>query len=156
MADAFVHAVTNNRIDRVAGVATGGIAHAAYVADKMNLPMCYVRDAKKGHGRQNQVEGVLNEGDRVLMIEDLVSTGGSSLRAVQGMRERGAEVTELLSVFSYGFQQADEAFETAGVRYAPLTTYPTLIEEALKGGYVNEDQLAALNDWRSAPSEWGQ
>lgn len=138
----------------IAGVATGAIAQGALVADRMNLPMVYVRSSAKGHGRQNRVEGHLNPGQKVVVVEDLVSTGGSSLQAVQALRDGGTHVTGMVAIFSYGFQTAIENFQKAGVELYTLTDYNTMIEVALESGYIQQNQLDMLNRWRENPSGW--
>lgn len=156
VADAFVAHIEANYSDvqSISGVATGGIAQAALIAQRLNLPMTYVRSGKKSHGRQNQVEGVVNSGDKTVVIEDLVSTGGSSLTAVDALKERGADVQGLVAIFTYGFQKSVDAFQEASMPLMALTNYGTLIEEAVKMGYVSDEQVSTLEQWRSAPSEW--
>jgi len=138
----------------VSGVATGGIAQGALVANILNLPMTYVRSDKKSHGRQNQVEGVVRENEATVVIEDLVSTGGSSLVAVEALREKNAAVLGLIAIFSYGFPQSKTAFENAKVPFHSLTNYSILIEEAQKMGYVGAAQIESLEEWRKAPNVW--
>jgi len=140
--------------DLIAGVATGAIAQGALVADLMNLPMIYVRASAKGHGRQNLIEGRLKAGQRVVVVEDLISTGGSSLKAVEAIREAGAVIEGLVAIFSYGFPVAAEAFKEAGVRLHTLSSYNALIEMALETGYVKESQVEVLSAWREEPSAW--
>lgn len=140
--------------DVVAGVATGAIAQGALVADKLGKPFVYVRSAPKDHGMANQIEGFLPSGSRVLVIEDLVSTGGSSLKAVQALRNAGSEVVGMIASFTYGFPVSVNAFAEAGVRLDTLTDYETLIQVALESGYVPSDSLPTLREWRANPSEW--
>ena len=140
--------------DLIAGVATGAIAQGALVADAMSLPMVYVRPSAKGHGRQNLIEGRLEAGQKVVVVEDLISTGGSSLKAVEALREAGAEVMGMVAIFSYGFELAADNFLKAGVELHTLTNYHILIEAALDSGAVQEDQLEMLQDWRKDPSSW--
>lgn len=156
VADAFMTHIKENYPDTksISGVATGGIAQAALVAQRLNLPMTYVRSGKKNHGRQNQVEGVVNNGDKTVVIEDLVSTGGSSLTAVEALKERGADVQGLVAIFTYGFQKSVDAFSAANMPLMALTNYSTLIEQAVSMGYVSNEQIVTLEKWRSAPSEW--
>jgi len=142
--------------EAVAGIATGGIPHAAWVAQKLNLPMLYVRDKAKGHGKGNQIEGVLVPGRKVVLIEDLVSTGGSSLKAALAAREAGAEVLGVLAIFTYQFPEAARAFEEAGIPLRTLTDYGTLIGEAHRRGIVGERELALLKACRENPREWGK
>lgn len=140
--------------DLIAGVATGAIAQGALVADQMDLPMIYVRAAAKGHGRQNLIEGRLEAGQRVVVVEDLVSTGGSSLKAVEAIREAGAVVEGMVAIFTYSFPVATEAFKEAGVKLHTLSNYNALIEKALETGYIQESQVEVLSAWREEPSAW--
>ncbi len=138
----------------IAGVATGAIAQGALVADQLNLPFVYVRSSAKEHGRKNRVEGRLVPGQKVVVVEDLVSTGGSSLNAVEALREAGAEVQGMAAIFSYGFPAADENFKKAGIKLVTLTNYHTLIQMAIETGDINPDQEALLQHWRNNPSTW--
>ncbi len=140
----------------LAGVATGGIAHGALVADQIKLPFAYVRSKAKGHGLGNRIEGVVEKGSKVVVIEDLISTGGSSLNACKALQEAGAEVIGLVAVFTYGFSVAEEAFQEAGIPFHTLSNYPDLIEEAKNKGIVSEEQMESLNQWRKNPENWGQ
>lgn len=140
----------------IAGVATAGIPQGAWLADKMGLPFVYVRSKPKDHGMGNQIEGNLIKGSRVLVIEDLVSTGKSSLDAVVALRKAGAEVVGMLSIFTYGFDLARRNFEDAEVRLASLTNYSTLLEVALEQKYINKTQLKTLEQWRKHPDTWGK
>ena len=140
--------------DVIAGVATGAIAVGALVADLLNKPFIYIRSAPKGHGLENMIEGVLEEGQKVVIIEDLISTGGSSLKAVEAVRERGGVVMGMLAIFSYGFQTAEDNFKTAGVDVETLSNYNTLLQVALDNGIVSHDDLQALGEWRKDPANW--
>lgn len=140
--------------DLIAGVATGAIAQGALVADCMDLPFVYVRPSAKEHGRQNLIEGRFEAGQKVVVVEDLISTGGSSLKAVGALREAGAEVLGMVAIFSYGFELAAENFKKEGVNLHTLTSYHILIEAALDSDAVQEDQLEMLQDWRKDPSAW--
>ena len=140
--------------DLVAGVATGAIAQGVLVAEAMNLPFVYVRPSVKGHGRQNLIEGRLQVGQRVVVVEDLISTGGSSLKAVDALRQAGAEVAGMVAIFSYGFQVAEDNFRDAKVALRTLTDYHTLIETALESGDIQPEQVALLQEWRKNPSQW--
>jgi orotate phosphoribosyltransferase len=142
--------------DLVAGVATGAIAQGVLVAEEMNLPFVYVRPSVKGHGRQNLIEGRLHPGQRVVVVEDLISTGGSSLKAVEALREAGAEVLGMVAIFSYGFPLAEDNFRQAMVSLHTLTDYHTLIEVALASGDIQPDQVDMLEEWRKNPEEWGK
>lgn len=141
--------------DVIAGVATGGIAHGALVADQLKLPFVYVRSGAKGHGLGNRIEGFLEKGQKTVVIEDLVSTGGSSLEACHALQEAGAEIIGLVSVFNYGFPVAKEAFEKANIPYYALSNYQALINAALEKGLVSDEQMDSLASWREAPETWG-
>ena len=140
------------RIDAIVGVATAGIPHAALVADRLGLPMAYVRSSAKKHGRQNRIEGRLSEGDRVIVIEDLVSTGGSSLEAVEALRAAGFTVLATLAIFTYGFDAAEARFAKANCPLHTLSDYPTLIAEARQQNKISEQQLSSLSEWRTRTS----
>ncbi|MBK7870251.1 MAG: orotate phosphoribosyltransferase [Saprospiraceae bacterium] len=142
--------------DMVAGIATGGIPYGALLADRLDLPFVYVRSKAKEHGRQNLVEGELSSNARVLVIEDLISTGGSSLAAVEAIRAEGGQVIGVLAVFTYGFEQANKAFQAAGCPLDTLTNYPVLLEEALKTNYIQANELATLQEWRQDPKAWSE
>ena len=134
----------------VAGVATAGIAHGALLADALGLPFVYVRGEAKSHGRQNRIEGELQGNEQVLVVEDLISTGGSSLRAVETLRELGCEVQGVLAIFTYGFESAEQAFGKAQCPFDTLTNYDVLIGEALKSHYISDEDLQQLLSWREA------
>lgn len=140
--------------DVIAGVATGAIAQGVLVAEQMNLPFVYVRPSAKGHGRQNLIEGRIEAGQSVVVVEDLISTGGSSLKAVEALRKAGVEVKGMVAIFSYGFQVAEENFRQAGVDLLTLTDYFTLIEMALQSGYIREEEVELLKQWRTNPAGW--
>ena len=142
--------------DVIAGVATGAIAQGALVAEKMNLPFIYVRSSVKEHGRKNRVEGRIVPGQKVVVVEDLVSTGGSSLKAVEALREAGAEVIGMVAIFSYGFQVAVDNFSNAGIELVTLTDYNSLIQTALESGDIKQEQVEMLQQWRKDPSTWGR
>ena len=142
--------------DVIAGVATGGIALGALVAQEMGLPFVYVRSEAKKHGLGNQIEGVLESGQSVVVIEDLISTGGSSLNAVAALRESGAKVKGMVAIFTYGFDKAKENFKTSKCKLYTLTDYETLVKKALSEHYVNDTQLEELKKWRLHPEEWGK
>lgn len=141
-------------IDVVAGVATGAIAQGALVADLLGKPFVYVRSAPKDHGLANLIEGDLKAGQKVLVIEDLISTGGSSLKAVDALRNAGATVVGMLAIFTYGFPVAQEAFEKAHVTLTTLSNYQDMIGAAVESGYVTKDDIAALQEWRTDPANW--
>ena len=138
----------------LAGVATAGIPWGAMAADQLKLPFMYVRPKPKEHGLGNQIEGYYEPAQQVLVIEDLISTGKSSLQVVDVLRQAGLEVVGMVSIFNYGFPQAQEAFDKAGVPLRSLTQYGTLIETAIESGQVAPDQLATLQQWRENPAQW--
>jgi orotate phosphoribosyltransferase len=139
----------------LAGVATAGIAWGAMVADQLKLPYIYVRPKPKEHGLGNQIEGSFHSGQKVVVIEDLISTGKSSLQVVDVLRNEGVEVVAMVSIFNYGFNVAVEAFAKAGVPYISLSDYPTLISLALEKGNISAETEKVLLEWSKAPSEWG-
>ncbi len=140
--------------DVVAGVATAGIPHGVLVADVLNKPFVYVRDKPKGHGLENQIEGKIDSGQKVVVIEDLISTGGSSLKAVEALRQSGAQVLGLGAIFTYGFDKAEKAFEKAECPYFTLSDFPTLIQVALKQDYVKSEDYERLMAWYKDPEQW--
>jgi len=131
----------------IAGTATAGIPHAAWVADILGLPMVYIRSKAKGHGRSRQIEGKIADSDKAVIIEDLISTGGSSLNAAEALRSEGIEVTGIVSIFTYELQSADETFASAGLTYKSLTDFGALAEVAKEKGAINKDSMASLLDW---------
>ena len=138
----------------VAGVATAGIAWGAMIADQLKLPFVYVRPKPKEHGLGNQVEGYFEQGQKTIVIEDLVSTGKSSLQVIEVLKQSGIDVIGMVSIFNYGFDQAGKAFETMGLKYKSLTTYETLIALAIEKGYVKKEQETILLNWRKDPAHW--
>lgn len=154
--DAFVKTIQDQypKVDVIAGVATGAIAHGVLVAQALNKPFIYVRSDAKKHGLENLVEGHLEKGQRVVVIEDLVSTGGSSLKAVEALREAGANIEGLLAIFSYGFPKAAESFATANCELNTLSNYQTLIEIAFETGYITDSDIHLLKKWRDNPDDW--
>ncbi|MEE9371862.1 MAG: orotate phosphoribosyltransferase [Saprospiraceae bacterium] len=142
--------------DTIAGVATGGIAHGVLTADKLNMPFIYVRSNKKKHGTGQQVEGEYKAGQKCLVIEDLISTGKSSLEAVDALREEGLIVNTVISVFSYEFAEATESFISKYCEYRSLTNYSTLLKESIEQGLIEEKDLKKLNEWRKNPRTWKQ
>lgn len=140
----------------VAGVATGAIPQGALVSDVLNLPFLYVRSKPKDHGMTNLIEGDLKAGQKVVVVEDLISTGGSSLKAVEALRQAGAEVVGMVASFTYGFPVAAQAFADAGVTLYTLSNYEAVLKVALRTGYVQEEQLPVLREWRKDPANWGK
>jgi len=152
----FVKVIDENfgRPDVIAGVATGGIAPGVLIAQELGLPFVYVRPEPKSHGMTNQVEGVIEEGQSVILIEDLISTGGSSLKAVQALRDRNCIVKGLVAIFSYEFEVAKENMRNAQCPYFTLSNYSALVKKAVDSDYVNQGELKSLRSWRENPSEW--
>ena len=136
-------------VEVVAGTATAGIPHAAWVSELLDLPMIYVRDSAKKHGKTNQIEGRVLEGQKVVIIEDLISTGLSSLKVAKALREAGAEGLGVVAIFSYELKKAYEAFSQAEVEYVTLTNYPILVEEAVASDFIHEDDVEKLLEWRN-------
>jgi orotate phosphoribosyltransferase len=143
-------------VEAIAGTATAGIPHAAWVSERLNLPMCYVRSQAKGHGKGKQIEGKVDKGQKVVVVEDLISTGGSSLNAVRALREAGCQVLGIVAIFTYGLEKGKQAFAENNVEVYTLTDYDTLIETAVELGVVTEQDLATLRKWRENPEEWGK
>jgi orotate phosphoribosyltransferase len=141
--------------DAIAGVATAGIPQGALVAENLALPFLYVRAKPKGHGLSNQIEGRVEPGQEVVVIEDLVSTGGSSMNAIEALRQAGLEVLGMVSIFTYAFHQASNLFKDKKVLFHSLSNYEVLIEVALKEGYIKEKEVDQLKSWRLDPSNWG-
>lgn len=152
----IIHAIHEHfpEAEAVAGVATGAIAQGALVADALNLPFVYVRSKPKDHGLTNLIEGELQPGAKVVVIEDLISTGGSSLKAVEALRANGSEVIGMVASYTYGFPVAKEAFENANVKLVTLTDYEHVVAEAQETGYIAESDIELLNEWRKDPANW--
>ena len=152
----LVHAVLKHfpQADAVAGVATGAIAQGALVADALHLPFVYVRSKPKDHGLENLIEGELEPGAKVVVIEDLISTGGSSLKAVEALRRSGCTVVGMVAAYTYGFAVAEEAFREADVQLVTLTDYDHVVAQALATGYITPADVELLNDWRRSPQTW--
>lgn len=152
----LVHTILENfpEATAVAGVATGAIAQGMLVADELALPYAYVRPKPKDHGMKNQIEGELPAGAKVIVVEDLISTGGSSLKAVAALREAGFEVVGMVASYTYGFPVAEEAFREAGVNLVTLTDYEHVVEKALETGYIKETDVPMLHEWREDPANW--
>lgn len=139
----------------LAGAATGGIPHAAFTAQKLNLPMIYVRDKAKGHGKENLIEGLLKPGQKVVVIEDLISTGGSSIKVARAVQEAGGQALGVAAIFSYELDKAARAFAEAGIALRTLTGYEVLLDEAVRSGAIDAGQLELLRRWRSDPESYG-
>ena len=142
--------------DVIAGVATGGVPQGVLVAQELGLPFIYVRSSAKGHGMGNMIEGAFEKGQKVIVIEDLISTGGSSIKAVESLKDAGLNIKGLAAIFTYGFKVASDNFKAAECPFVTLTDYTILIEQALRSNYVTENDLNQLQNWRENPSEWMQ
>lgn len=154
----FVRVISESfpKPDVIAGVATGGIALGALVAQEMGLPFVYVRPSAKGHGLQNQVEGHIEEGQNVVVIEDLISTGSSSLKAVEALRDAKCNVKGLVAIFNYGFEEASNNFKSNNCPFYSLTSYDFLLKQGIKSNYITENDLETLKAWRESPSTWNK
>ena len=140
----------------IAGTATAGIPHAAWVSELLDLPMCYVRSKAKGHGKGNQIEGKVEHAQKVVVVEDLISTGGSVITAVQALREAGCEVLGVVSIFTYGLEKGSQLLYEAEINSFSLTDFPTLIDVAISKGYVSSEDQESLLMWRKDPSSWSK
>jgi orotate phosphoribosyltransferase len=141
-------------VTAIAGVATGAIAQGAMVAEELNLPFVYVRATPKDHGLENLIEGDLKPGSKVVVIEDLISTGSSSLKAVEAIRNAGCHVVGMVAIFTYGFPIAEEQFKEAKVEFTALCNYDSVLDEALKTDYIDESEIKTLQEWRKNPQNW--
>lgn len=152
----MVHAILKHfpEADVIAGVATAGIPQAALIADVLNMPLIYIRSKPKDHGLENLIEGEMKEGAKVVVIEDLISTGGSSLKTVEAIRKAGGDVVGMVASYTYGFPVAAQAFKDANVKLVTLTDYDHVVAEALATGYIQESDIELLNEWRKDPSNW--
>jgi orotate phosphoribosyltransferase len=141
-------------VDAIAGVATAGIAWGAMAADQLKLPFLYVRPKPKEHGLGNQIEGNLTPGQKILVVEDLISTGKSSLQVCDILKQSGVEIAGMVSIFNYGFNQATNAFDEAGIKLVSLTNYAALVELAIENETISPSLLTTLNNWRENPADW--
>ena len=142
--------------DMIAGVATGGIAIGALIAEEMGIPFIYVRSSAKAHGMQNQIEGAYEKGQNVVVIEDLISTGGSSIKAIEALREGGLEIKGLAAIFTYGFDLAIKNFKDANCDFITLSNYDLLIEQAVTDNYVTAEDVESLSNWKTNPENWNK
>lgn len=142
--------------EMIAGTATAGIPHAAWVSELLNLPMCYVRSKPKGHGKGNQIEGKVHEGQSIVVVEDLISTGGSVITAVQALREAGCKVLGAVSIFTYGLEKGKEAFAKEDIQSYSLTNFVELVEVAIEKGYINKEDQKSLLSWSNDPLAWSK
>lgn len=140
--------------DVVAGTATAGIPHAAWVSDVLQLPMVYVRSSAKNHGKGNQIEGKLSKGQKVVVVEDLISTGGSAITAAEALRNEGCEVLGIVAIFTYGLEKSHQRLAEANLQAEALTNYSALLQTAVEKGYVEQSDIETLENWRENPEEW--
>ncbi len=154
--DAFLTAIEHHAVnfDVIAGTATAGIPHAAWIAEKLNKPMVYVRSGAKKHGKSKQIEGHLEPGSTVIVIEDHISTGGSALHASQCLRDAGAQVEHCFAISNYGFESTDQAFNGANVQAHCLTDFQHILKAASENGNISETELKLASQWNKAPAEW--
>ena len=154
--DAFIEKIKSSGLDFnvIAGTATSAIPFAAWISEKLSLPMVYVRAEKKQHGRGKSVEGKLNNGDKVIVIEDLISTGKSSVQVVKNLREEGAEVVGVFSIFSYQFKKAEDNFNSVGLKYVSLENIESLLKHAVEKGYLSRKDADIINEFRKDPENW--
>ena len=154
----IVHTILEEfpEVEAIAGVATGAIPQGALVADALHLPFVYVRSKPKDHGLENLIEGELRPGMKVVVIEDLISTGGSSLKAVEAIRKNACEVIGMVASYTYGFPVAKKAFKEAGVKLVTLTDYEHVVAEELETGYIADDEVELLHEWRKDPANWNK
>lgn len=152
----LVHTILDHfpEVEAIAGVATGAIPQGALVADALNLPFVYVRNKPKDHGLENLIEGELKAGMKVVVVEDLISTGGSSLKAVEAIRNNACEVIGMVASYTYGFPVAKKAFKDAQIKLVTLTDYEHVVDEALKTGYIDDSDVEVLHEWRKDPAHW--
>ncbi len=156
--DLYIDAINKSGVsfDVVAGTATAGIPHAAWIADKLNLPMVYVRGKAKDHGKENLLEGIINKGQKAIVIEDLVSTGESALNSVNVVRSAGGEVSYVFSIITYGMKKAAECFKENNLTLISLTNFQNLVEKAKQMGYIKEEEIELILDWITDPISWGK
>lgn len=143
-------------VEMIAGTATAGIPHAAWVSDQLNLPMCYVRSSAKSHGKGNQIEGKIEAGQKVVVVEDLISTGGSAITAAEALREAGLEVLGIVAIFTYELEKGKQCLQEANLEAHSLTSYSNLISVALEKGIIEDKDEEALISWRKNPEAWGK
>lgn len=156
--DAFLDLIKESKaeFEVVAGTATAGIPHAAWISDRLGKPMIYIRQDAKDHGKQNSIEGSLRKGERVIVIEDLISTGGSSVNAVKGVRSAGGIVDSCFAIFTYEMKKAKESFRDARCKVYPLTTFSTLVKIAAQKGYISSEDEKTVLEWNADPEGWGR
>ncbi len=156
--DLYIEAIKKSgvKFDVVAGTATAGIPHAAWIADKLNLPMVYVRGKAKDHGKENLMEGIIKKGQKVIVIEDLVSTGESAINSVQAIREAGGQISHVFSIITYGMKKASDNFKDNNLELISLTTFADVVKAAQEMGYINKEEISVILDWINNPRDWGE
>ncbi len=156
--DLYIEAIQNSKVDFdvVAGTATAGIPHAAWIADKLNLPMVYVRGKAKDHGKENLMEGIIKKGQKAIVIEDLISTGESALNSVNAVRTAGGEISYVFAIITYGMQKAEDSFKENNLKLISLTTFQDIVSQAHKNNKIEKNEMAIVLDWINNPSEWGK
>ena len=154
--DAFIEKIKHHfpSVEVIAGTATAGIPHAAWISDHLDLPMVYVRPTAKSHGKGNQIEGVSKAGQKVVVVEDLISTGGSAIAAVEALRAQGCDVLGVVAIFTYGLPKATQNFADATIPFFTLSNYQALLEVASSQGVIKEGELATLKQWNQSPETW--
>jgi orotate phosphoribosyltransferase len=153
--DAFINKSQDYEFDIVAGTSTAGIPWASWISDKLNKPMAYIRGAKKGHGAGNQIEGANVNGEKVLIVEDLISTGGSSFSAVEAVREAGGSCVAVVAIFTYDFKKAGQVFKKGGCKLLTITNFSTLVNVAKNDGILTDRELSLVLSWNKDPQNWG-
>lgn len=156
--DFYIEAIKNSGVsfEVVAGTATAGIPHAAWIADKLNLPMVYVRGKVKDHGKENLMEGIIKQGQKAVVIEDLISTGESAINSVNAIRAAGGEISHVFSIITYGFSKAEQTFKENNLQLISLTSFKDVVEEAQKMDYISKEDMQVILDWNSDPLTWGK
>lgn len=156
--DLYIDAIKKSgvKFDLVAGTATAGIPHAAWIADKLDLPMVYVRGKAKDHGKENLMEGIIKEGQKAIVIEDLVSTGESAINSVNAVRAAGGEISHVFSIITYGMEKAEKSFAENRLKLISLTTFGDVVNEAQKLGYIEDKEIEIILDWIKDPTSWGK
>lgn len=144
------------KIDLIAATATAGIPHGAWVADKLNLPMVYVRGSAKDHGKGNQIEGLVQKGAKAVVVEDLISTGESAVTTANAVKEAGAKVSHIISIITYGMKKSQQNFKNNKLKLIPLTTFEKVVKVAQKMGYINKEEMSVILDWTKDPASWGK
>lgn len=156
--DLYIKAIKQSGVDFevIAGTATAGIPHAAWIADKLNLPMVYVRGKAKDHGKENTIEGIIKKGQKAIVIEDLISTGESAINSVNAVRAAGGKTSCVFAIITYGLKKAEQNFSQNGLKLITLTTFKDVVQEAQKMNYISKEEIQLILDWTSDPVTWGK